>query len=190
MSGPAKRAHPKSAALQDQLPSPCLVLQSAMRRRAWPKVAPVGGVRRAIYTFSLGRRRMSTSERARLFRSAWRFPFQCDVSAARFNLDRWDQGGRSCATDIFVSWRRPGQNPCLHVPRLSHFNPCTREWRTEICTWRSREGRTFFSLDGEADHQNRCFIVTTGPVLGQCWASAYAVSSATSAEPVGRGLVR
>src|SRR5215813_599404 len=35
------------------------------------------------------------------------------LSAARFSLDRMDQGGRSCATDVIVSWRRPGQNPGL-----------------------------------------------------------------------------
>jgi len=151
MSGPAKRAHPKSAALQDQLPSPCLVLQSAMRRRAWPKVAPVGGVRRAIYTFSLGRRRMSTSERARLFRSAWRFPFQWRRKRRSFQPRSLGprralmRNGHFCF--LAKAWAEP-LPPCPQIIALQSVHKGVANRNLHLAVSR---GRTFFSFDGEAD---------------------------------------
>src|SRR5262249_46138678 len=48
-------------------------------------------------------------------------------SAARFSLNGTDQGGRSCATDSYCFWRRPGSNPCLHGFKLQHCNANARE---------------------------------------------------------------
>jgi len=158
------------------MPSLCLVLQSAVRRRAWPKVAPVRSVRRSIYTFSLGRRRMSTSERAGLFRSAWRFPFECDVSAARLQPRSLGprralmRNGHFCF--LAKAWAEP-LPPCPQIIALQSVHKGVANRNLHLAVSR---GRTFFSFDGEADPprppSHRDDWASAGPVLGQCWASA------------------
>ena len=88
------------------------------------------------------------------------------------------------------AWAEP-LPPCPQIIALQSVHKGVANRNLHLAVSR---GRTFFSFDGEADPprppSHRDDWASAGPVLGQCWASAYAVSSATSAEPVGRGLVR
>ena len=167
-----------------------------MRTRAWPKWAPVGGVRRSICILLFVRRRMSTSKRARLFRSAWRFPFECDVSAARFSTSIVGTKADAHAQRIFLFLgeglgRTPASMSQIIALQSVHKGVVNRNLHLTVSQVH------LLALDREADPPNplshRDDWAQCGPVwasVGRCSASARTVSSATSAGPAERGRVR